>query len=144
MENLARGLAIVGAGYAGMAAAVTAAAQGVPVTVFETGPIPGGRARRVRISSDGQSQELDNGQHILIGAYAELFRLMRTVGVASDALLRIPLEIRHARGFSLRRLWLPGSAGLMARISRRISSGTFGLPQRLCDLHRQNRRNPAR
>jgi squalene-associated FAD-dependent desaturase len=114
MENLARGLAIVGAGYAGMAAAVSAAARGVPVTVFETGPVPGGRARRVRISSDGQGQELDNGQHILIGAYTELFRLMRTVGVPSDALLRIPLEIRYARGFSLRRLWLPGSAGLMA------------------------------
>jgi squalene-associated FAD-dependent desaturase len=114
MENLARGLAVVGAGYAGMAAAVSAAARGVPVTVFETGPVPGGRARRIRISSDGQGLELDNGQHILIGAYAELFRLMRTVGVPSNALLRIPLEIRHARGFSLRRLWLPGSAGLMA------------------------------
>src|SRR5258705_7970762 len=117
MENLARGLAIVGAGYAGMAAAVAAAARGVPVTVFETGPVPGGRARRIRISSDGQDQELDNGQHILIGAYAELFRLMRTVGVPSRALLRIPLEIRHAQGFSLRRLWLPGSAGLVAGLA---------------------------
>jgi len=117
MENLARGLAVVGAGYSGMAAAVSAAARGVPVTVFETGPVPGGRARRVRIASDGQNQELDNGQHILIGAYAELFRLMRTVGVPSRALLRIPLEIRHARGFSLRRLWLPGSAGLLAGLA---------------------------
>ncbi|HEV8109453.1 MAG TPA: hydroxysqualene dehydroxylase HpnE [Burkholderiales bacterium] len=117
MENLARGLAVVGGGYAGMAAAVEAAARGVAVTVFETGPVPGGRARRVRISSDGQGQELDNGQHILIGAYAELFRLMRTAGVPSDALLRIPLEIRHAQGFSLRRLWLPGSAGLIAGLA---------------------------
>ena len=117
MENLARGLAVVGAGYAGMAAAVTAAETGVPVTVFEAGPVPGGRARRVRISSNGQSQELDNGQHILIGAYAELFRLMRTVGVPSQALLRIPFEVRYARGFSLRRLWLPGSVGLMAGLA---------------------------
>jgi len=117
MENLARGVAIVGAGYAGMAAAVTVAARSVPVTVFETGPVPGGRARRVRLSSDGQSRELDNGQHILIGAYAELFRLMRTVGVPSQALLRIPFEIRHAQGFSLRRLWLPGSVGLMAGLA---------------------------
>src|SRR5262249_20131330 len=117
MENLARGLAVVGGGYAGMAAAVEAAARGVAVTLFETGPVPGGRARRVRISSDGQSQELDNGQHILIGAYAELFRLMRTVGVPSQALLRIPLEIRYAQGFSLRRFWLPGSAGLIAGLA---------------------------
>ena len=113
MENLARGLAVVGAGYAGMAAAVTAAASGVPVTVFETGPVPGGRARRVRISSEGQSQELDNGQHILIGAYAELFRLMRIVGVPSRALLRIPLEVRYPRGFSFRKLWLPAPLGLL-------------------------------
>ena len=117
MENLARGLAVVGAGYAGMAAAVTAAAQGIPVTVFETGPVAGGRARRVRISSDGESRELDNGQHILVGAYAELFRLMRTVGVPSRALLRIPFEIRYARGFNLRRLWLPGSVGLLAGLA---------------------------
>ena len=40
-------VAVVGAGYAGMAAAVTLAARGVPVTVFESGPVPGGRARRV-------------------------------------------------------------------------------------------------
>lgn len=122
MENLARGLAVVGAGYAGMAAAVSAAAKGVPVTVFETGPVPGGRARRIRISSSGissdeQGLELDNGQHILIGAYAELFRLMRTVGVPSRALLRIPLEVRYARGFSLRRRWLPGSVGLSAGLA---------------------------
>ena len=51
MENLARGLAIVGAGYAGMAAAVSAAARGVPVTVFESGAVPGGRARRTRSST---------------------------------------------------------------------------------------------
>ena len=50
---------------------------------------------------------LDNGQHILIGAYTELYRLMQTVGVPSDALLRMPLEIRYATHFSFRRLWLP-------------------------------------
>jgi squalene-associated FAD-dependent desaturase len=85
--------------------------------VFESGPVPGGRARRIRISSQGQEHELDNGQHILIGAYGELFRLMRTVGVPSDALLRIPLEIRHAQGFSLRRLWFPGALGLLGGLA---------------------------
>lgn len=102
-------VAIVGAGYAGMAAAVTLAGRGVPVTVFESGPVPGGRARRV-IS---QGTELDNGQHILVGAYTELFRLMRTVGVPSDAVLRLPFEIRYAREFCLRSLWLPPPLGLL-------------------------------
>ncbi len=88
-----------------MAAAVTLAERGVPVTVFESGPLPGGRARRVV----SQGHELDNGQHIFVGAYTELFRLMQLVGVSSDALLRLPLEIRYANGFSFR----AGLAGLL-------------------------------
>jgi squalene-associated FAD-dependent desaturase len=92
-----------------MAAAVTLAARGIPVTVFESGPVPGGRARRVSL----QGNEIDNGQHILIGAYVELFRLMRLVGLGSDAVLRMPLEIRYASGFHLRSLRLPFPLGLL-------------------------------
>ena len=106
-------VAVVGAGYAGMAAAVTLAQRGVPVTVFEAGPVPGGRARRVRIPQEGHDTELDNGQHILIGAYATLFRLMRTVGVPEDAVLRLPLEIRYPGRFRLRARWLPMPLGLV-------------------------------
>ena len=113
---MGHGVAIVGAGYAGMAAAVTLAERGVAVTVFESGPVPGGRARRVRISFDGQGHELDNGQHIFVGAYTELFRLMQAVGVPSDALLRYPLEVRYARDFSLRSLWFPAPLGLLAGV----------------------------
>ena len=103
-------VAVVGAGYAGMAAAVTLAERGVPVTVFESTALPGGRARRVQ----SQGNELDNGQHILIGAYTELFRMMRTVGVPESAVLRVPLDIRYARGFRFRRLPLPEPFGLAA------------------------------
>jgi hydroxysqualene dehydroxylase len=102
-------VAIVGAGYAGMAAAVTLAAKGIPVTVFESGPVPGGRARRVKT----EGRELDNGQHILVGAYSELLRLMHEVGVPSAALLRVPLELRYADGFSFRALWFPAPLGLL-------------------------------
>jgi squalene-associated FAD-dependent desaturase len=105
-----RRVAVVGAGYAGMAAAVTLAERKIPVTVFESGPVPGGRARRVV----SQGNELDNGQHILVGAYRELFRLMRTVGVPEDAVLRLPLELRYAQKFSFRALWLPDPLGLLA------------------------------
>ena len=100
---------MVGAGYAGLAAAVALAARGASVTVFESGPVPGGRARRV----ESRGESLDNGQHILIGAYATLFGLMRTVGVPADAVLRMPLELRYADGFSLRRLYLPAPFGLL-------------------------------
>src|SRR3954471_8542325 len=95
-----------------MAAAVSLAERGVRTTVFESGSVPGGRARRVRISTDGQGNELDNGQHILIGAYTEIYRLMQLVGVPSNALLRMPLEIRYAAEFSFRRMWLPEPFGL--------------------------------
>lgn len=108
-SGVAARCAIVGAGYAGMAAAVTLAERGVPVTVFESGPVPGGRARRV----ESQGAELDNGQHVLIGAYAELFRLMRLVGVPPEAVLRMPLEIRYAGGFYFRSLRLPFPFGLL-------------------------------
>ncbi len=95
-----------------MAAAVTLADRGVPVTVFESGPVPGGRARRVL----SEGRELDNGQHILVGAYAELQRLMRRVGVPREALLRLPLELRYFDGFSLRARALPFPYGLLAGV----------------------------
>jgi squalene-associated FAD-dependent desaturase len=78
------------------------------VTVFEAASVPGGRARRIV----SQGHELDNGQHVLVGAYRELFRLMRTVSVPADALLRLPFEIRYACGFAVRTLWLPQPLGL--------------------------------
>jgi hydroxysqualene dehydroxylase len=107
-RGVAARVAIVGAGYAGMAAAVSVTQKGCTATVFEAGPVPGGRARRVAL----QGTELDNGQHILIGAYGELYAMMRTVGVPESALLRMPLQVRYARGFSFRRLRLPEPFGL--------------------------------
>ena len=131
MAHLGRGVAtrvaIVGAGYAGMAAAVTLAERGVALTVFEASALAGGRARRIH----HQGHELDNGQHILIGAYSELYRLMRAVGVPQTALLRIPLEVRYPARFHLRRLPAPlGLAGglLIARgisLGERLSAARF-------------------
>ncbi len=107
-------VAVVGAGYAGLAAAVALAQRGIGVTVFESGPLPGGRARRVVTGG----RTLDNGQHILVGAYTTLLGLMRTVGADPDALLlRLPLELRYAQGFRLRAPALPAplhlAVGLM-------------------------------
>src|SRR5260370_19281171 len=103
-------VAVVGAGYAGMAAAVTLAERGIPLTVFESGPVPGGRARRVL----SQGYSIDNGQHVLIGAHTELYRLTRLVGVRQDVLLGLPLEVRYAKDFSFRALWFTAPFGLLA------------------------------
>ncbi|UXY15003.1 hydroxysqualene dehydroxylase HpnE [Chitiniphilus purpureus] len=92
-------LAVLGGGYAGMAAAVEAASRGARVTVLEAGRVLGGRARRVVL--DGRT--LDNGQHLLIGAYRELLALMRRVGVdPARVLLRTPLDLNVLPGFRMR------------------------------------------
>ncbi len=119
-------IAILGGGYAGMAAAVELAAAGVSVTVFEAGKVLGGRARKVVL--DGR--ELDNGQHLLIGAYSGLLEQMRRVGLDPDALfLRRPLEWVVEPGFRMRCPGLPAplhlAAGLLLAsgmsLSERIS-----------------------
>lgn len=97
-------VAIVGAGWAGLAAAVEATRAGHAVTLFEAARQAGGRARALSLElPEGGTLTVDNGQHILIGAYRESLRLLRTVGVDPDAaLLRLPLVLRFADGGGLR------------------------------------------
>ncbi|MGL4994639.1 MAG: hydroxysqualene dehydroxylase HpnE, partial [Deefgea sp.] len=99
-----RKVAIIGGGYAGMAAGVELAAAGVSVTVFEAGKVLGGRARRVDRANRAVMNEspLDNGQHLVIGAYAELLRLMQRCGVDLDAaFLRQPMRLQVEPDFLL-------------------------------------------
>ena len=94
-----RRVAVVGGGWAGIAAAVRAVDLGHQVTVFDTAHHLGGRAR----SHPHQSTMLDNGQHILIGAYTDTLALMRRVGVDPHQVLhRQPLALVDARGHGLR------------------------------------------
>ena len=105
------GVAVVGGGWSGLAAAVRLAERGVPVRVFEASRSLGGRARR--IGSADAAPVLDNGQHILIGAYTRTLELMRTVGVPPDAvLLREPLYLLRpdGQGLALPRLPPPWNA----------------------------------
>jgi hydroxysqualene dehydroxylase len=116
VAHLGHGLsrvAVIGAGWAGMAAAATLAGRNIPVTVFEASRSLGGRARRVSV--DGL--DLDNGQHVLIGAYRETLRMMRLVGADPEELLvRLPLELRYADGFHLRAPRLPYPLNLLAAL----------------------------
>ncbi|MCA6217603.1 hydroxysqualene dehydroxylase HpnE [Ideonella sp. B7] len=101
-------LAVVGAGWAGLAAAVEAVDAGWAVTLFDMAGQPGGRARST--AQDGL--ELDNGQHILIGAYRDTLALMRHVGVAPETVLhRQPLALVPPAGGGLR---LPAGPALPA------------------------------
>ncbi len=106
-------VAVIGAGWAGLAAAVRLAEGGVPVTVFEAARQAGGRARTVEL--DGI--ELDNGQHILLGAYRETLALLARVNPAWQAqLLRLPLLLRVEPDFRLRAVRLPAPWHLAAAL----------------------------
>ncbi|RVU45434.1 hydroxysqualene dehydroxylase HpnE [Rubrivivax rivuli] len=101
-------IAVIGAGWAGLAAAQRATETGHAVTVFEMASQAGGRARELQI----EGLALDNGQHILIGAYRETLALMRRLGVDVDAAFdRRPLELRYPDGRGLR--LPPGPAALV-------------------------------
>jgi squalene-associated FAD-dependent desaturase len=97
-------LAVIGGGWAGLAAAVSATQAGHSVTVFEAGSTLGGRARAIRVTlPDGREGLIDNGQHILIGAYSATQRLMRTVGVEpTQVLLDLPMTLQFPDGLGLR------------------------------------------
>ena len=98
--GVSRQVAVVGAGWAGLAAAVRATERGHSVTLLEMARQAGGRARGVST----RAGEFDNGQHILIGAYSRTLALMATVGADADRLLRrLPLDLRYpdGRGLSL-------------------------------------------
>lgn len=101
-------VAVVGAGWAGCAAAVEATRGGHQVTLFEASRAAGGRARRVAATVVSQPVALDNGQHLLIGAYSESLRLMTELGVDTDAcLLRLPLTLQFPDGSGLKLPKLP-------------------------------------
>lgn len=102
-EPVAARIAVIGAGYAGLAAAVELSAAGKAVDVFEASRTLGGRARAVEI----EGLTLDNGAHIFAGAYTETLRLMKLVGAPADALLRLPLHLEFPGQFRLHAPRLP-------------------------------------
>ena len=99
-QGVTKQVAVIGGGWSGLACAVELVAAGARTCVIEAARQLGGRARRV----DVRNHALDNGQHILIGAYRETLRLMRLVGSDPERVLqRLPLELNHPRaGFRLR------------------------------------------
>lgn len=99
-QKLGCHVAVIGGGCAGLAAAARLAEHNIPVTLFEASHQLGGRARGV----NWNNRRLDNGQHIMLGAYRETLRLLDLAGVEQcRAMLRIPLKLS-----------IPGEFGLSA------------------------------
>ena len=133
-------VAIVGGGWAGLAAAVELSEAGVSVTVFEAAKQIGGRARSVHT----HGHALDNGQHILVGAYRETLRLMRKVGLDPERQLkRVPLELSYpGAGFRMRLPRLPAplhlAIGLLgtrgSSLSEKLAAGRFMHKLQACNF----------
>ena len=117
-------IAIIGGGWSGIAAAVELAGY-ADITLFEAGRALGGRARAIEANPPSppiplpqgergaQRVTLDNGQHILLGAYRETLALMRRVGVSTEQKFhRLPLQIRDNQGFCLALPRLPSPFNL--------------------------------
>jgi hydroxysqualene dehydroxylase len=106
-------VAVVGGGWAGLAAGVQAVTRGHRVTVFEMSRQWGGRARSL---ADLQQ---DNGQHILIGAYRDTLALMRHIGLDPDQLMhRLHLTLQRADGRGLHLRAGPAAPAFAAAVLR--------------------------
>ncbi|MGB8410330.1 MAG: FAD-dependent oxidoreductase, partial [Gallionella sp.] len=106
-------IAVIGGGYAGMAAAVALADCGISVTVFESARQLGGRARGVSY----HDTQLDNGQHLLLGCYVQTLNMIEKVGgnIERD-FLRLPLQLDLHKQFSLKAPRLPAPLHLLVAL----------------------------
>lgn len=105
---------IIGAGWAGLAAAVELSDKNYQVQIIESARQVGGRARSVA----NEPHTLDNGQHILLGAYLHTLALCRKLGLKDSQLfLRSRLKLRmlsqKSLGFSLSAPFLPAPLHLL-------------------------------
>lgn len=97
MTDLIRAdVVIIGAGCAGLAAAVRLSASGAKVVVIEQAPRLGGRTTSFIDKDSGE--RLDNGQHVLFGCYRETYELLRQIGTADLAPLQTSLALTIAGG----------------------------------------------
>lgn len=108
-------VAIVGAGWSGLACALACSDAGARVALIDAAPQPGGRARRVDVRLGERDFPLDNGQHMLVGAYRETERLIRRVGIdPARVIARMPLAMVYPDGFRFVAANLPAPFHLAA------------------------------
>jgi squalene-associated FAD-dependent desaturase len=143
----ARDVVVIGGGFAGLSAAATLASRGYRVAVLERKPALGGRAYSFADPDTGDS--VDNGQHVMMGCYAETLKFLERIGTRGQLVFhsRVEIEMRELDGRrgTLRTARLPGPLHMSAAVMRygllsrreRMSAIVAGL--RLLRMHRHDR-----
>jgi squalene-associated FAD-dependent desaturase len=137
---------VVGAGFAGVAAATSLAERGARVLVLETRQRPGGRAYSWTDPESGEIQ--DNGQHVLGAFYDETVRLLSRLGTETalevDPTFRLCVWERGRGSFEFRCPDLPSplhwiaAVGTCPRLGVRARIRALDLPRRVRELVARN------
>lgn len=111
LEPHFKDICIIGGGFAGLSAAVFLDSLGYKITLLEKKPILGGRT--YAFWDKKTDTWVDNGQHILIGAYHETLKLIENLGVTHRLTIQkkteVPLifDTKKPTRFTLPRLPVP-------------------------------------
>ncbi len=126
---------IVGAGWAGLAAALTLTRQGQKVILLEAAPQAGGRARGINFGSD----TVDNGQHLLLGAYTQTLSLLKSLHIPEEQVfVRKPFEwvmFNLKAPQTLIHIKLPKKLNFVQSIMGFLKIKGFSLKERLSAMH---------
>lgn len=124
---------IIGGGWSGIAAAMGLAMSGREVVLVEERPYIGGRARSFIDRDSGD--EIDNGQHVMMGCYHGLLRVVRELGtehlLERQKSLRVAFVDPSGMHDVLDASRLPGKAGIAAGL---MALRGIGLGGRLAGL----------
>lgn len=120
-------VAVVGGGVAGLSAASALAERGARVVVLEARPDLGGRTSTFTDPVTGA--RADNGQHILMGCYAETFAFLRRVGAGVELQPNLTMDVVDLEGRPTRLVCpaLPSPFHLLAGLLRWDALGTRDL-----------------
>ena len=118
MTPVTKDAVVIGAGFAGLSAAVAMAQRGVRVTVLEGKPALGGRAYSFTDPDTGDF--VDNGQHVLMGCYGETLDFLKQIGAHDQLVFHEDLEIEMLAGpgqsATLKTARLPGPLHMTAAL----------------------------
>ncbi len=121
MAEHAKRVAVVGGGIAGLTASLRLAEAGYSVDLYESAPVLGGRAKSHY--DEDLAVWVDNGPHLVVGAYAATRSLLADIGaghhISWQKSLTLPLWEKHRGYFALQApSWLPISLALLFGVAR--------------------------